>query len=43
MDPQGTGISVNAGSLGTGNSGSGTAHENVPPTVFVPYIVKLDG
>lgn len=27
----------------TGNAGSGTAHENVQPTVFVPYIVCLDG
>lgn len=24
------------------DTGSGTAHENVQPTVFVPYIVKLD-
>jgi microcystin-dependent protein len=31
----GTGISVQA-------NGSGGAHENVQPTVFVPYIVKLD-
>jgi microcystin-dependent protein len=31
----GTGISV-------GNSGSNGAHENVQPTVFVPYIVYLD-
>lgn len=32
----GTGISVQA-------NGGGGAHENVQPTVFVPYIVKLDG
>lgn len=25
------------------NTGGGAAHENVQPTVFVPYIVKLDG
>jgi hypothetical protein len=30
-----TGISIQA-------SGGGGAHENVQPTVFVPYIVKLD-
>lgn len=30
-----TGISIN-------NAGGGGAHENVQPTVFVPYIVKLD-
>jgi microcystin-dependent protein len=23
-------------------AGGGGAHENMPPTVFVPYIVKLD-
>jgi microcystin-dependent protein len=32
---------VNAGA--TANNGSGGAHENVQPTVFVPYIVRLDG
>lgn len=32
----GTGISI-------ANAGSGIAHENVQPTVFVPYIVRLDG
>lgn len=26
----------------TGNAGSGSSHENMPPTVFIPYIVKLD-
>jgi len=40
----GTGIGIYA--VGTGittlNNGSGGAHENLPPTVFVPYIVKLD-
>ena len=30
-----TGITIN-------NNGGGGAHENVQPTVFVPYIVKLD-
>lgn len=25
------------------NNGGGAAHENVQPTVFVPYIVRLDG
>ena len=41
----GTGIgiaSAYAGINGTQYSGSGGAHENVPPTVYVPYIVKLD-
>jgi microcystin-dependent protein len=32
---------VNGGA--TANNGSGGAHENVQPTVFVPYIVRLDG
>lgn len=27
----------------TGSTGGGAAHENVQPTVFVPYIVRLDG
>jgi microcystin-dependent protein len=31
-----TGITIN-------NNGGGGAHENVQPTVFVPYIVRLDG
>lgn len=31
-----TGVTVQA-------NGGGGAHENVPPAVFVPYIVKLDG
>jgi len=26
-----------------GNAGGGSGHENVQPTVFVPYIVRLDG
>jgi len=40
----GTGISIAAGGAGISiaNSGSGTAHENLQPTVWVPYIVKLD-
>lgn len=29
--------------LSIAQEGDGTAHENVQPTVFVPYIVKLDG
>jgi microcystin-dependent protein len=29
--------------LTVGNRGGGGAHENVQPTVFVPYIVRLDG
>jgi microcystin-dependent protein len=48
-----TGISVVAGATGVAvvanvagvtlqNAGGGGAHENVPPTVFVPWIVKLD-
>lgn len=36
VNPSGTGISIGA-------TGGGAAHENVQPTVFVPYIVKLDG
>jgi len=41
-----TGIAIAAaytGINGTNNNGSGGAHENVQPTVFVPYIVRLDG
>jgi len=34
---------INAEAPGTNNAGSGTAHENLPPTIFVPYIVRLDG
>jgi len=41
----GTGIGIY--SAGTGitaqNAGGGSSHENMPPTVFVPYIVRLDG
>lgn len=33
---------VNAEAPGTNNAGSGGAHENLPVTVFVPWIVKLD-
>jgi len=25
------------------NAGSGSTHENMPPTVFIPFIVRLDG
>ena len=32
-----------SGSGGTNNAGGGGAHENVQPTVMVPYIVSLDG
>jgi microcystin-dependent protein len=35
IEVRGTGISIN-------NNGGNGAHENVQPTVFVPYIVKLD-
>jgi microcystin-dependent protein len=28
---------------GTNNIGGNSAHENVQPTIFVPYIVRLDG
>jgi len=31
-----TGISIQ-------NNGGGGAHENLPPTIFVPWIVRLDG
>ncbi|HKB41898.1 MAG TPA: tail fiber protein [Gemmataceae bacterium] len=27
----------------TDSAGSGSAHENMPPSVFIPFIVKLDG
>lgn len=30
------------GGLTLNNEGGGTAHENMQPTVFIPYIVKLD-
>jgi microcystin-dependent protein len=35
-DTRGTGISLQ-------NNGNNNAHENIQPTVMVPYIVKLDG
>lgn len=40
-----TGITLGSASPGINinNNGSGNAHENVQPTVFVPYIVRLDG
>jgi microcystin-dependent protein len=28
--------------IAVGNTGGGAAHENMQPTVFVPYIVKMD-
>jgi microcystin-dependent protein len=37
-----TGISVGLGSTLVGARGGGGSHENMPPAVFVPYIVKLD-
>lgn len=40
-----TGIGVSAAGTGvyvSANGGGGT-HENLPPTAFVPYIVRLDG
>lgn len=40
-------VGGNTGTKTTGitiaNAGGGAAHENVQPTVFVPYIVRLDG
>jgi len=44
VSSSGTGISIASAGTGitTANSGSGTAHENLQPTVWVPYIVKLD-
>lgn len=32
-----------SGSGSIGSQGGGAAHENVQPTIFVPYIVSLDG
>lgn len=29
--------------INTSSQGGGTAHENMQPTVFIPYIVRLDG
>ncbi len=37
-----TGGVVGGGALTLNNTGGGGAHENLQPTVFVPYIVKLD-
>ena len=34
---------VTAEAPGTNAQGGGGSHENLPPTVFVPYIVRLDG
>jgi microcystin-dependent protein len=34
---------VNAEAPGTNNAGSGGAHENLPPAIFVPWIVRFDG
>lgn len=34
---------ITAEAPGTNSSGSGGAHENLQPTIFVPYIVRLDG
>lgn len=38
-----SGVIIAAESPGTNNIGGGGAHENVQPSVFVPYIVRLDG
>lgn len=38
-----TGSVIGSPSLSLANMGGGAAHENVQPTVFVPYIVRLDG
>jgi microcystin-dependent protein len=44
-DSRGTGIGVAAAGTGISiqNTGGGGSHENLPPTVFVPWIVRLDG
>jgi microcystin-dependent protein len=34
---------ITAEAPGTNNAGSGGAHENLPPAIFVPWIVRLDG
>lgn len=39
----GGGVSGPNAASNTGSSGGGIAHENVQPTVFIPYIVRLDG
>jgi microcystin-dependent protein len=39
---QNSGVILTSEAPGTNNIGGGGAHENVQPTVFVPYIVKLD-
>lgn len=36
-------ISTNPTGISIQNNGGGGSHENVQPTVFVPWIVKLDG
>lgn len=40
-----TGVSIQGATTGISIQGTGSngSHENVPPAVFVPYIVKLDG
>jgi microcystin-dependent protein len=38
----GIGIYSQATGVTVQSAGGGGAHENIPPTVFVPYIVKLD-
>jgi microcystin-dependent protein len=35
-------VSTNGTGITIANAGGGVSHENVQPTVFVPYIVKLD-
>jgi microcystin-dependent protein len=45
VDGSGTGISINGSGTGIGvqANGGGNAHENVQPSVFVPYIVCMHG
>jgi microcystin-dependent protein len=40
--PAGGGTNAATTGITIGNSGGGAAHENMQPTVFVPYIVKMD-
>ena len=40
---QTSGVIIAAEAPGTNNIGGGAAHENLPPTIFVPWIVRLDG
>lgn len=40
---QSTAIDIGPANMVIGDTGGGGGHENVQPTVFVPYIVRLDG